>query len=90
AHHKATVSVERDVNYVPHTRSRFNLPPESVAQPKDYHEIFEETPIYTFYRMFLMQVFGLLFYLAFNSRGSPKHPSGTSVRSYLTIVLLVD
>ncbi|KAJ8074956.1 hypothetical protein PM082_019283 [Marasmius tenuissimus] len=78
AHHKATVSLERDVNYIPHTRSRFDLPPEPVAQPNDYHEIFEETPIYTFYRMFLMQVFGLFFYLAFNKRGSPKHPPGTN------------
>ncbi|KAG7085812.1 hypothetical protein E1B28_003350 [Marasmius oreades] len=78
AHHKATVSLERDVTFVPYTRTHFELPPETVAQAKDYHEIFEETPIYTFYRMFLMQMFGLLFYFAFNTRGSPNHPSGTN------------
>ncbi|KAK7035390.1 hypothetical protein VNI00_011921 [Paramarasmius palmivorus] len=78
AHHKATVSVERDVNYMPRTRSSFGLPPPHVARSRDYHEIFEETPIYTFYRMFLMQVFGLFFFLVFNRRGSPQHPPGTN------------
>ncbi|KAG7096068.1 hypothetical protein E1B28_006748 [Marasmius oreades] len=78
AHHKATVSLERDTVFVPPTRSHFKLPPEAVARTKDYHEILEETPIYTFYRMFLMQIFGLLFYFVFDARGSPKHPPGTN------------
>ncbi|KAL0060555.1 hypothetical protein AAF712_012675 [Marasmius tenuissimus] len=78
AHHKATVSMERDVNYVPPTRSSFKLPPEPEARSRDYHEIFEETPIYTLYRMFLMQTLGLMAYLAFNERGSPRHAPGTS------------
>ncbi|KAL0570122.1 hypothetical protein V5O48_011838 [Marasmius crinis-equi] len=78
AHHKATVSLERDVNYVPPTRSDFKLPPEPIAHPRDYQDILEETPIYTFYRMFLMQTLGLMAYLAFNTRGSPRYPPGTS------------
>ncbi|KAK1227468.1 hypothetical protein PQX77_009531 [Marasmius sp. AFHP31] len=73
AHHKATVSMERDVNYMPPTRSGMKLPPEPVARSKDYHKIFEETPIYTFYRMFLKQTLGLLAYFAFNKRGSLRH-----------------
>lgn len=47
--------MERDENYVPYTRSQFNLPAENLAKSTDYSEIFEETPLYTLYRMFIMQ-----------------------------------
>lgn len=52
---KATASMERDENYVPYTRSKFGLPEEKKATKVDYTEIFEETPIYTFFRLFVMQ-----------------------------------
>ena len=48
--------MERDENYVPYTRSSYKLPDEKIATKADYDEIFEEeTPIYTLYRMFIMQ-----------------------------------
>jgi omega-6 fatty acid desaturase (delta-12 desaturase) len=52
---KATGSMERDENYVPYTRSKFNLPPESKATSFDYAEVFEETPFFTLFRMTIMQ-----------------------------------
>lgn len=79
AHHKATVSIERDENYVPRTRSDFGLPPESTARLVDYHELFEETPIYTVARMLLMQLLGWQIYLTLDTMGSPRHPKGTNV-----------
>ncbi|KAG6828272.1 hypothetical protein H0H92_008579 [Tricholoma furcatifolium] len=78
AHHKATMSVERDENYVPRTRSDYNLPPEAVAHVVDYHDIFEETPIYTVAKMLIMQSFGWQYYLLKNVMGSPKYPPGTN------------
>ncbi|KAH9476003.1 Delta(12) fatty acid desaturase [Psilocybe cubensis] len=78
AHHKATGSMERDENYVPYTRSQFNLPSEKLAKSTDYSEIFEETPLYTLYRMFIMQGFGWWVYLARNTMGSPMYPPGTN------------
>ncbi|KAF8638483.1 hypothetical protein AX17_002172 [Amanita inopinata Kibby_2008] len=78
AHHQATMSVERDENYVPRTRSDFKLPPENVAQLRDYHEIFEETPIYTLFHMMLMQFLGWQIYLFTDYMGSPRHPPGTN------------
>lgn len=78
AHHKATGSMERDENYVPYTRTKFNLPPESKATSFDYAEVFEETPLFTIFRMFIMQAFGWWIYLTQNTMGSPAHPPGTS------------
>ncbi|KAF9060335.1 delta-12 fatty acid desaturase [Rhodocollybia butyracea] len=77
-HHQSTVSVERDENYVPPTRSHFGLPPEKIANATDYHDIFEETPVYTFFRIIAMQVLGLACYLFFNHKGSPRYPQGTN------------
>ena len=73
------MSVERDENYVPRTRRDYSLPSESTATPADYHEIFEETPIYTLLRMLLMQVVGWQYYLCSNVMGSPMYPPGTNV-----------
>ena len=52
---KAVNSVERDENYVPYLRSDFKLPPEKHATTADYTEVFEETPLFTTVRMFVMQ-----------------------------------
>ncbi|KAH7868007.1 delta-12 fatty acid desaturase [Lentinula edodes] len=78
SHHASTASVERDENYVPRTRSSFALPPEDRANVADYREAFEETPMCTTFRIVAMQVFGLIFYLLFNRKGSPRHPPGTN------------
>ncbi|KAJ7581901.1 delta-12 fatty acid desaturase [Mycena floridula] len=78
AHHKATNSLEREQHFVPRTRSDYGLPSESTAIPADYHEIFEETPIYTLARMLFMQALGWQCYLCTNILGSPKYPKGTN------------
>ncbi|KAJ7126935.1 delta-12 fatty acid desaturase protein [Mycena epipterygia] len=78
AHHKKTMSIEDDENYVPRTRSDFGLPPAGQAHFTNYHDIFEETPIYSLLRLILMQAIGLQAYLAVNALGSPKYPAGTN------------
>jgi len=77
-HHKATASVERDENYVPYTRKDFNLPDAKKARKSDYADVFEETPIFTFGRMLIMQGIGLWLYLTFNVMGAKMYPPGTS------------
>ncbi|KAG5724863.1 Delta(12) fatty acid desaturase [Termitomyces sp. T112] len=78
AHHKATASMERDENYVPYLRSEYDLPSEKKATQFDYAEVFEETPIWTFARMFIMQGFGWWVYLTKNTMGSKMYPPGTN------------
>lgn len=78
AHHQAVMNVERDENYVPRTRSHYKLPPASVAQARDYSEMFEETPLYTLLRLLIMQLIGWQIYLFTDSMGSPRHPKGTN------------
>lgn len=73
------MSVEREQNFVPRTRSDYNLPSQSAARISDYQEIFEEAPIYSLLRMLAMQAFGWPYYLATNAMGSPMHPAGTNV-----------
>ncbi|KAG6887661.1 hypothetical protein C0995_013686 [Termitomyces sp. Mi166 len=78
AHHKATMSVERDENFVPRTRSEYGLPPENIAKINDYHEMFEETPIYTLLRMLFMQALGWQYYLFTNAMGNQMYPPWTN------------
>lgn len=78
AHHKATNSVERDENYVPKTRKELGLPAESKATLIDYHEIFQDAPIYTLFGMLIMQFLGWQYYLTYNALGSPMYPPGTN------------
>lgn len=47
--------MERDENYLPYPRSKYNLPDSKTATKADYDEVFGETPLYTLYRMVLMQ-----------------------------------
>jgi hypothetical protein len=75
------MSIERDENFVPRTRTDYNLPSESSAHLSDYHDVFEETPIYTLLRMLFMQALGWQFYLVTNAMGSPMYPPWTNVRS---------
>lgn len=79
AHHKATMSVELDENYVPRTRSEYNLPKIEIVKINDYHEIFEEAPIYTLLRMLIMQTVGWQFYLFTNAMGNQKYSAGANV-----------
>ena len=51
AHHKATMSAEREETYVPQSRTYYGLPNESSATFSEYRDIFEETPIYTLIRI---------------------------------------
>jgi len=74
------MSMERDENYVPRTRSDYKLPPQGQAQPTDYAEIFEEMPLFILGRMILMQLLGMQSYLLRNSMGLPMYPPGTNVR----------
>ncbi|EIN09269.1 fatty acid conjugase [Punctularia strigosozonata HHB-11173 SS5] len=78
AHHKATGSLERDEIYVPRSRSHLGIPPESTMIPADYKDIFDETPLYVFGKIVIMQLFGLPSYLMFNVKGSLKYPKGTN------------
>ncbi|EPQ53468.1 hypothetical protein GLOTRDRAFT_130803 [Gloeophyllum trabeum ATCC 11539] len=78
AHHKANVSMERDENYLPHLRSEYKLPEEKKAQPADYAEVFEETPIWTLTRMLIMQGMGWWLYLTRNTLGAKMYPPGTN------------
>lgn len=76
------MSIERDENFVPRTRTDYGLPSESTAILADYHEVFEETPIYSLGRMLFMQLLGWQYYLATNAMGSPMYPPGTNVSVY--------
>ncbi|KAF9506563.1 hypothetical protein BS47DRAFT_1426070, partial [Hydnum rufescens UP504] len=77
-HHKSTGSMERDENYVPKTRSELGMAQEAVMKDKDYLDIFEETPIWTLFRMIVMQTWGWSLYLTYNTLGSPMYPDGTN------------
>jgi len=48
--------MENEENYVPYTRKKYNLPDEKTATKVDYSEIFEETPLFAVWRMFIMQI----------------------------------
>lgn len=40
---------------MPYTRSKYGLPRETQSTKVDYSEVFDETPIWTLFRMFIMQ-----------------------------------
>lgn len=86
AHHQATKSLERDQNFVPRTRTQLGLPAQHVARLADYHEIFEDAPLYTLIRILVMQLFGWHSYIFFNVKGNPRYPSGTNVRLWHIIL----
>ncbi|KAF5356411.1 hypothetical protein D9758_009483 [Tetrapyrgos nigripes] len=77
-HHQAAMSLERDENYIPRTRSQYQLPSELEARLADYNDMFDETPIYILIRMVFMQTFGWYAYLFTNAQGSPRYPQGTN------------
>ncbi|KZT01329.1 uncharacterized protein LAESUDRAFT_745453 [Laetiporus sulphureus 93-53] len=78
SHHKGTNSLARDETYHPPSREDFHLPEEHIARPMDYHELVEETPLYTLYKMLIRQFLGFQLYLIHNRKGNPKYPPWTS------------
>ena len=76
------MSVERDENFVPRTRSYYGLPPEYATRISDYHDVFEETPIYTVCRMLFIQLTGWQCYLFTNVMGNPMYPPGTNASPF--------
>ena len=83
------MSIERDENFVPRTRTDYNLPPESNAHISDYHEVFEETPIYSLARVLFMQALGWQYYLLTNAMGSPMYPPGTNVSLFFLNIHII-
>lgn len=77
-HHKGSNCLERESTFVPRTRSYFKLPPKSLAHVADYHDIFEETPIYTLFHLCLMQLIGWHAYMWMNAMGRPDLPPWTN------------
>lgn len=86
--------MEKDENYVPYERQDWGLKDEGLCEAFSYAEVFEETPIFTFGKMMVMQVRVMTFlltlllikiqflgwwaYLGFNTRGSKMYPPGTN------------
>ncbi|KAK0220561.1 fatty acid conjugase [Armillaria fumosa] len=79
-HHKATMSVERDENYVPRTRSEYGLWDEREDERLglDPHDVFEDAPLYVLSRMLIMQAIGWQLYLLTDAMGNPRYPPGTN------------
>lgn len=96
SHHRAPMSVERDENYVPRSRSEYGLWPQSQDDRSgapglladgerksglDPQEVFEDAPIYVLSKMLIMQLLGWQIYLFTNEMGNPSYPKGTNVSS---------
>ncbi|KAK7685070.1 hypothetical protein QCA50_011907 [Cerrena zonata] len=77
-HHRATGSMESEEVYVPYVRSDFNLPPPHKATKEELAEAFEESPIYCFLRLLVMQFLGYHTYFTFNTMGSKRYPPGSN------------
>ncbi|KAK0478816.1 delta-12 fatty acid desaturase [Armillaria novae-zelandiae] len=93
SHHRAPMSVERDENYVPRSRSEYGLWPQSQDDRSgapglladgerksglDPHEVFEDAPIYVLSKMLIMQLLGWQIYLFTNEMGNQSYPKGTN------------
>lgn len=70
-HHKATGNLERDMVFVPRTRSEHASRVGKLAH--EMHELMEETPLYTVYHLISQQLFGWLMYLSTNVTGHNNH-----------------
>ncbi|KAL0581654.1 hypothetical protein V5O48_000355 [Marasmius crinis-equi] len=78
-HHKSTNSMERDETYMPPTRRDFRLPDGKVAVKMDYASVFEETPAFTLFKLFVRQFLDPVdFTTSHNRKGNPKYPRFTS------------
>lgn len=57
-HHKNNGSMEMDEAYVPYTRTDLGLPSEAQSTKEVYRDAIEDSPIYSLWRLFVMQFFG--------------------------------
>ena len=64
---------------MPYTRTEYKLPSKETATKVDYEELLEDMPLYTLYKMIIMQLFGMQVHLMNNVMGSKDDP-GMSVR----------
>ncbi|KAI0691073.1 fatty acid desaturase-domain-containing protein [Cytidiella melzeri] len=72
-HHANHNSMERDEVYVPKTRSDLGIP--SREQHKiEWHEYFEDTPVYTLFTLLRQQLLAFPAYLLFNVSGQKSYP----------------
>lgn len=69
--------MERDEVYVPKTRTGLNIP-QKPHHEIDWHEIFGDTPIYTFLRLLGQQTLAFPAYLLFNVSGQKSYPKWTN------------
>ncbi|KAF7731006.1 hypothetical protein EC973_001052 [Apophysomyces ossiformis] len=77
-HHKATGHMSKDQVFLPPTRSQIGLPPRDKDPEGDGpHSIFEESPLFMLWNMFLMFTFGWPLYLLKNVSGQ-KYPGWAS------------
>ncbi|KAF8909566.1 hypothetical protein CPB85DRAFT_1376244 [Mucidula mucida] len=70
-HHKSVASLERDENYVPRTLS----------------ELGQESPLYVFAQMCIMELWGMQIYLTVNALGNPNDPPGSNKTDHRKIIL---
>ncbi|GJE99111.1 delta fatty acid desaturase [Phanerochaete sordida] len=76
-HHMNHASMENDEVYVPHTRSEYKIPEPSDDGP-NYDEYLGDAPVYTLFKMVLMQLFAYPAYLIYNTSGQREYPEWTS------------
>ncbi|KAF8512653.1 fatty acid desaturase-domain-containing protein [Hysterangium stoloniferum] len=76
-HHSHNASLEKDVIYVPQTRSEMGLPPKTQS-PIDYEEHLADTPLYSLLLLIRRQIFGFPAHFLFNVGGQNKYPPGTN------------
>ncbi|KZT32609.1 hypothetical protein SISSUDRAFT_526767 [Sistotremastrum suecicum HHB10207 ss-3] len=72
-HHRHRGHAEKDVAYVPTTRSDLNIPKHD--EEMDYSEYFEDTPLFTFGQLILRQLLGYTAFLVDIRTTSPKTKS---------------
>ncbi|KAI0088627.1 delta-12 fatty acid desaturase protein [Irpex rosettiformis] len=77
-HHKHNGSLEMDEAFVPYTRSDLRLPPKQECTKEIYKEAIEDSPLFSLWRLFVMQFFGHQTYLIWNTMGSKRFPEGSN------------
>ncbi|KAK1925686.1 putative delta-12 fatty acid desaturase [Papiliotrema laurentii] len=87
-HHAATGHLTRDEVFVPKTRKDLGLEVKeegellginvSKFRQEELREALEDSPIVTFYNLFVRQLFGWPAYLAVNASGQKHYPAGTN------------
>lgn len=73
-HHKATGHMDRDMVFVPKTKSTFL----KVRGVEDVDDLIGDSPIYTLYTLVAQQLFGWIMYLFTNVTAGNDHPNVSS------------